>query len=362
VRALAEALYRRGYEVTALRLPGHGTFPSMMTEMHLRDWTAAVELAARDVARRTPPGAPFYIGGYSTGATLALAHTLRTLRDDTWRRPTRVLLVSPAIAVTPAAALANVIDFFSIVPVPVLEKVRWQEVAPEFDPYKFNSFPVNASRQVNRATRALQSELAAAARDGRMAAMPPVITWQSVVDSTVGAAPTVDLLYARLAGPQHRLVMFDVNRSERLASVQRPAARALIERVARGERRYTLDVVSNASPATLDIALRRLAPGAGVEVHPTALAWPGTLVSLGHVALPFPPDDPVYGIEPGSGRAGLPSIGSMLLRGESGAITLSLGSLTRVRSNPFWPLVVRQVDEIVDADVPRRATPAPAAR
>jgi alpha-beta hydrolase superfamily lysophospholipase len=363
VRAVAEVLFRSGFEVTVLRLPGHGTLPSMMTEMHARDWQAAVALAARDVAAHTPAGAPFYIGGYSTGASLALHHTLRTLKDDATRRPTRVLLLSPAIQLTPAAALANVIDFFSIIPVPVLEKVRWQEVVAEYDPYKFNSFPVNASRQVNRATNALQSELVAAAADGRIGSMPPVVTWQSVVDSTVGSAPTVDVLYARLNGAQHRLVMFDVNRSARLASVQRPGARELIERVARGERRYTLELVSNASPEALDIALYRLAPGQPVEEVPTGLAWPAELVSLGHVALPFPPDDPVYGIQPGSGRAGIPSLGSLLLRGESGALTVSLGSLTRVRSNPFWPVIESQIEAMAAADVlSAGATPSRAAR
>ncbi len=363
MRAVADVLFRRGFEVTVLRLPGHGTLPSMMTEMHARDWAAAVELAARDVSARTPAGAPFYVGGYSTGAALALGYTLRTLGDTGLRRPTRVLMLSPAIQLTPAAALANVIDFFSFIPVPVLEKVRWQEVVAEYDPYKFNSFPVNASRQVNRTTKALQAELAAAAADGRIAAMPPVITWQSVVDSTVGSAPTVDLVYARLVGAQHRLVMFDVNRTAKLVSVQRPGARQLIERVARGERRYTLELVSNASPDTLDATLYRLPPGAPVEAVPTGLAWPAELVSLGHVALPFPPDDAVYGIQPGSGRAGIPSLGSLLLRGESGALTVSLGSLTRVRSNPFWSLVERQIAELATSDVDAaRVTPSPAGR
>jgi alpha-beta hydrolase superfamily lysophospholipase len=363
MRAVAETLYRRGFEVTVLRLPGHGTLPSMMTEMHARDWVAAVQLAARDVAARTPAAAPFYVGGYSTGAALALGYALRALDDTAVRRPTRLLLLSPAIQLTPAAALADIIDVFSFIPVPVLEKVRWQEVVAEYDPYKFNSFPVNASRQVNRATKTLQSELRAAAADGRIASMPPIVTWQSVVDSTVGSSPTVDLLYGRLSGAQHRLVLFDVNRSVKLASVQRPAARELIERVARGERRYTFELVSNAAPDTLDIMLYRLVPGGGVDAVPTGLAWPGDLVSLGHVALPFPPDDPVYGIRPGSGRAGLPSLGSLLLRGESGALTVSLGSLTRVRSNPFWSLVERQIDELASTDVEAaRATPSRAAR
>ena len=83
----------------------------------------------------------------------------------------------------------------------------------------------------------------------------------------------------------------------------------------------------------------------------TAATWPADLVSLGHVALPFPPDDPVYGFRRGSGRGGIPSIGSWLLRGESGAITVSLGSLTRLRSNPFWSLIDEQVGAIADADL-----------
>jgi alpha-beta hydrolase superfamily lysophospholipase len=168
MKALADSLHARGFEVTVLRLPGHGTLPSMMVEMSYRDWQAAVRIAARDVASRTPPGRPLYIGGYSTGGTLALLHALESLTDPTLRRPDRVLLVSPAIELTPVAALASIIDVASVVPVPVLEKVRWQDVVAEYDPYKFNSFPVNASRQVNRATRALQRALDRAAREGRL--------------------------------------------------------------------------------------------------------------------------------------------------------------------------------------------------
>ena len=123
MKALAESLHARAFEVTVLRMPGHGTLPSMMTEMSTRDWTAAVRIAARDVAARATVGQPFYIGGYSTGGTLALQYALDALEDPALRRPDRVLLVSPAIELTSVAALASIIDFFSIVPVPVLEKV-----------------------------------------------------------------------------------------------------------------------------------------------------------------------------------------------------------------------------------------------
>lgn len=83
----------------------------------------------------------------------------------------------------------------------------------------------------------------------------------------------------------------------------------------------------------------------------TELEWPETLVSVGHVALPFRANDPAYGLNPGSGRHGLPSIGTWLYRGESGAVTVDLGSLTRPRSNPFWALIDEDVGEVVDADL-----------
>jgi alpha-beta hydrolase superfamily lysophospholipase len=354
MRALAESLHDRGFEVTVLRLPGHGTLPSMLVSVSTADWVAAVDIAARDVAARLKPGQPFYIGGYSTGGTLALLHTLKALEDPALPRPSRVLLVSPAITVTGAAVLAEVIDFFAVLPIPVLEKVRWQAVEPEFDPVKYNSFPVNGSRQVKRATRALREALRRAEAGGRLAQMPPVVTWQSVVDSTVGAAGTVDVLYARLGAPRHRLVMFDVNRQAGLASVQRPGARALIERAAQGSRGYVLDIVANRGPDTARVEVLRLAPDGGRSALETTLDWPAGIVSLGHVALPFRPDDPVYGFVPGSGRDGVSSIGSLLLRGESGALTLSLGSLTRLRSNPFWPLIDADVGSIVAGDLAAR--------
>lgn len=351
MKAMAESLYARGIAVTVLRLPGHGTLPSMLTEMHARDWHAAVRIAARDIAARTPVGQPFYIGGFSTGGTLALQYTLDALDDPELRRPDRVLLMSPAIELTRIADLASLIDFFSIVPIPVLEKVRWQEIVAEYDPYKFNSFPVNAARQVNRATQGLQRTLIKAVETGRIAQMPPVIAWQSVIDSTVGAVGASDTLFAKLIGAEHRLIMFDVNREQALSSVQRPGARTLIERLATAKRRYTLDVVSNANTQSRRIETRRFTPDGTQTVHENMLDWPLHLVSLGHVALPFPPNDPAYGFQAGSGHQGIPSIGSWLLRGESGATTIALGALTRLRSNPFWSLIDEDIGQLVKADL-----------
>lgn len=358
VRALAEALHAQGMEVTALRLPGHGTLPSMLTRVTLADWQAAVRLAARDVAARTPAGAPFYLGGYSTGGTLALDYALTALDDRTLRRPDRLLLIAPAVEVAPAAVFANVMDLAAVLPGATLQKVKWQTVLPEYDPYKFNSFPVNATRQVRRATRTVGARLARIAQAGRARELPPVIAWQSLIDSTIGTRPLVEQLFARLDDPTHRLVLFDVNRHRGLASVAGSGPRALRERVLAMPRRWQLTLVRNAGDDSLAVQAVDVAAG-GTSAAPepstapladASLRWPVDVVSLSHVALPFRPDDPVYGVLPGSGAHGLPSLGALALRGEEGALQFPLGSLARLRSNPFWPLIERQVQQLVDAD------------
>lgn len=354
MKALAEVLHGKGFEVTVLRLPGHGTLPSMMTRMTDRDWSAAVRIAARDVAGRASADQPFYIGGYSTGGTLALQYALDGLEDASLRKPDRVLLISPAVEIPRIADVSNLLDLLAVVPVPQVQKARWQTVAVEYDPYKFNSFPVNATRQVNRVTHTLQRDLARAAKSGHIAQMPPVTAWQSVVDSTVGSQGVADVLFARLRGPQHQLVLFDVNRQDAFGAVQRPAARALIDRLRSGARGYRLDVVANTTANDRRVSVQRLATDGALSLRETALEWPQTLVSVGHVALPFRPDDPVYGLNAGSGRSGVASIGSWQFRGEAGAVTVNLGAFTRPRSNPFWVLIEEEVGRMVEADLAGR--------
>ena len=136
-----------------LRLPGHGTVPAGQLRMTLEDWRAAVHIAAHHAASLAAADQPFYVGGYSTGGTLALTHSIESLSDPTLRRPTRVLLVSPAIELPRIAVLTRIIDALAFLP--GLEKANWQEILPEYDPYKYNSFAVNSTRQVLAATNTL---------------------------------------------------------------------------------------------------------------------------------------------------------------------------------------------------------------
>ena len=122
-----------------------------------------------------------------------------------------------------------------------------------------------------------------------------------------------------------------------------------------GTRQHMLTLVTNRDPSTDEVELRQYAPGQATPVVTTpGLAWLPSLVSIGHVSLPFPPDDPIYGYLPGSGANGVPALGSWALRGEEGAIVLPLGALARLRANPFWPVIRQELDEIAAADTAPR--------
>ncbi len=355
-------LFAQGFEVTIIRLPGHGTLPSGMVHMDYDDWVAATHVAARDISARLPKDLPFYIAGYSTGGTIALSYALDRITpgsDPSMRAPTRVLLFSAAVELVRAAALTRILDLFAMVPLDAFEKVNWQTIGPEYDPYKFVSFPVNASRQVLKATRRLQRQLSDAEAAGRLGQLPSVVAFQSAVDSTTGTHGVTTTVFGRLRGAQHRLMLFDLNRHQRFDLVRRPAARTLVDAVTQGvstgTRQHTLTVITNRAPDTEEVEVREYTPG---QAQPTVtlpgLSWPVNLVSVGHVSIPFPADDPIYGFAPGSGANGVPSLGSWTLRGEEGAIVFPLGALGRIRANPFWPVVKQELEGLAAADTAGR--------
>ncbi len=147
-----------------------------------------------------------------------------------------------------------------------------------------------------------------------MRELPPILTFQSLVDTTVRTDAVVHELYDRLDGDGSELVLFDVNRQSRIAPFFRTDSAAALPAALRP---YRLTVVTNASPDTLDV-VEQTTPSGGREmaVRPLGLAWPPMVFSLTHIALPFPPSDPVFGIgAPGETAGGL-RLGALEPRGE----------------------------------------------
>jgi hypothetical protein len=121
-RATALELQEAGFYVLALRLPGHGTIPSGLLDVTAEDWKAAVAMASRHVATQIPADRPFWIGGYSTGGTLALVHALDVVErtgensSGVLRRPDRILLMSPAVGVSEFAVLSDLLSSVAVIP------------------------------------------------------------------------------------------------------------------------------------------------------------------------------------------------------------------------------------------------------
>ena len=85
---------------------------------------------------------------------------------------------------------------------------------------------------------------------------------------------------------------------------------------------------------------------------PTGLAWPAGVHSLSHVALPFSPDDPLYGVSEGRPSPGI-RLGAVALRGERGVVPIPAADMLRLRWNPFYPyLEERLVDFFQLAPLP----------
>ncbi|MBB4865024.1 alpha-beta hydrolase superfamily lysophospholipase [Pseudomonas nitritireducens] len=348
LRHLGEHLRQRGFVVVAIRMPGHGTVPAGLTQADWEDWMAATRLAVREASAQLPEGAPLLMVGFSNGGALAVKYSLDALEDASLPMPQRLVLISPMIGVTRYAQFAGLAGLPALLP--AFAKAAWLNVLPEFNPFKYNSFPVAAARQTVELTDAVQKGLDASQRNGGLQRLPPILTFQSLADSTVSTPAVVSSLYDRLPENGSELVLFDLNRSLNYGPLLRPemaqlGARLLPER----ERNYGLTVISNSAQSSQVAALHTPAHSLQQDSQPLPMTYPADLFSLSHVALPFPPDDALYGQQPRAGEDYGIHLGTLSPRGERGVLIVGLDLFQRVTSNPFYGYLVQRLDQQLPA-------------
>jgi alpha-beta hydrolase superfamily lysophospholipase len=336
MRAIAERLHAAGCYVLAPRMPGHGAVPGGLTAASWPDWDAVVHLGVRHVRARVGPDVPLTVVGYSNGGALAVKYALDALEDPALPRADRLVLISPMIGVSAFAGLARLVGALGVVP--YFEKTKWLDVIPEYNPFKFNSFPTHAAVQTAVLTRVLQGQVDRLAADGRLAKLPPALTFQSLVDATVDAYAVVTRFYAKLPQNGSELVVFDINRLAGLDAFMRPSERELLDRLMqRGERAFRLTVMTNLNRESLNLVVRSGEPGSSdVTETPTDLEWPSDTFSLSHIALPFSPNDPVYGRSPDESLGKIIRLGLLSPRGERAVLVVPVDVLMRMSSNPFY--------------------------
>jgi alpha-beta hydrolase superfamily lysophospholipase len=353
LRHIALQYQQRGFIALGLRLPGHGTVPGALTEVTAEDWQAATRLAMREARARAGATRPVHLVGYSNGGALAMKYALDALENPSLPQAERLVLISPMVGVTGFARFAGLAALPALLP--AFAKAAWLDILPEFNPFKYNSFPVNAARQSFRVSSALQQQVERLARAGRLAALPPVLTFQSVVDATVSTRAVLDALYVHLPANGSELVLFDINRASRFGLLIAPGAETALERLLpAGPRAYRTTIVTNAGTEGDAVVERTTAAGQSAEEQrPLGLDYPRTVFSLSHVALPFPVTDGLYGLMPDPADDFGLQLGALALRGERGVLTVSLETLGRMSSNPFYPFMAARIGAAIPGPPPR---------
>jgi len=359
LRHVAGRYLANGFLVIAPRLPGHGTVPAGLTAAEWEDWLAATRLAVREAAARAP-GKPLEIVGFSNGGALALKYALDALSDDKLVRPDRLVLISPMIGITSFARFAGLAALPAWLP--AFDKAAWLGIVPEFNPFKYNSFPVNGAVQSHRLTRALQASITAEARAGRLKDLAPTLTFQSVMDFTVSTRAIIDALYGQLPANGSELVLFDINRNTKLGPLLRATSYSALLRLLPPLPRTFRTVIITNEDAGSDQVIEHAIPAGSTEetVRPLGLFYPSDVYSLSHVALPFPPEDGLYGSHPDPKDDFGLELGAMAVRGERGALIVSLDALVRMSSNPFFSYMNDRIMPPPPASTPPEPAAAPA--
>ncbi len=345
MRTIAEDFAAQGFYVLGLRLPGHGTVPAGLLSVSWKDWTAAVKLGVKHVQEKVAGQGPFFMGGYSNGGALTVNYALQAILDGSLPCPDRIILFSPAIEITSFARIARLHRILSWIP--YFEKNDWLDIQPEYDPYKYNSFPQNAAAQTWLVTLSLRKNLLLVSKKGVLDKLPPILSFQSIVDATIKGRALVTELYGNLPENGSEIVVFDVNNADRLEGLfVHDFRKKLVDWEKMGDLPYALTIVTNDTAHSRQVCARsKVANSIEVRTRPLELKWPDQVYSLAHVAIPFPVDDPIYGsTSPDSDSPSL-RIGDLALRGEKGVLTIPSSQLMRLRNNPFHSFMLQKIHD-----------------
>ena len=110
------------------------------------------------------PTLPFFLAGYSNGGGLSVKYALDARSTRIFRFRTGLLLFSPEIGIASVAVISNIGKVLTYLP--YFAQFRWLSIEPEYDPYKYNSFPKNAADQAWNVTQAVQNGLTKARSSG----------------------------------------------------------------------------------------------------------------------------------------------------------------------------------------------------
>ena len=194
LRSLAERLHDSGAHTLGLRIPGHGTAPSGLVKVSWQDMAAgyAWRCITWQIRTATDPSASWIIPtARRWPCILSLPRWMtppcpdRQVCSDVARNRHHLRCRDGHLA-----SAAGTIAGFG--------QTGLEQYLPEYEPFKYGSFAVNAGDLPYRLTTEIQRRITELQKSGKVNAMPPVLAFSSVVDSTVLAPALVSNLFNRL--------------------------------------------------------------------------------------------------------------------------------------------------------------------
>jgi hypothetical protein len=149
-------------------------------------------------------------------------------------------------------------------------------------------------------------------------------------------------LYQQLPNNGSELVLFDLNRNAKLGVLMRTSASTMLNRILPDPpRAFRTTIITNVNPDSDEVIERVTEAGAKEEqTRELGLSFPMGVFSLSHVAVPFPLSDSLYGMHPEPFD-------------EYG---VSLDSLVRMSSNPFFPYMLERIEQGIIVGRPASAS------
>ncbi|KZN46547.1 alpha/beta hydrolase [Pseudoalteromonas luteoviolacea] len=170
--AVAHDLYKQGFNVRTLLLPGHGTAADDLRHVSNQDWQQHVQYA---IKRTAADFKQFAIMGFSTGAALATIEVSKSRPKNL----AALVLVAPATeSHNKKSWLAQWVDW--------LPFVDWLDKDADLDFAKYESFPLAAAALVHNVMVEMMNT--------QVPNDLPVLAIMSDVDATIDSQATLKLL------------------------------------------------------------------------------------------------------------------------------------------------------------------------